>query len=195
MRRQRRQPLIDGRMVLVSPYDPAAGFNVGHAMQRNKLIYALSDAALVVNADLEKGGTWNGAVEQLEKFHLVPVFVRSNGSPAKALDALRKKGALPWPNPETGEQLEDLLATAPNPSPKPEQLSLSVEEPAPTSYRSARTDIETSSRTTTPSERLMKTVCELILGAEPPYTARSVAELLDVTPTQARAALARRVTG
>ena len=36
-------------------------------MQRNKLIYALADAALVVNSDYEKGGTWAGAVEQLER--------------------------------------------------------------------------------------------------------------------------------
>ena len=34
-------------------------------MQRNKLIYALADAALVVNAEKDKGGTWNGAIEQL----------------------------------------------------------------------------------------------------------------------------------
>jgi len=35
---------------------PSAGFNVGHAMQRNKVIYALADVALVVSADFEKGG-------------------------------------------------------------------------------------------------------------------------------------------
>jgi len=46
-----RKALIGGKLVLVSPYDPAAGFNAGHAMSRNNLIYALADAALVVNAD------------------------------------------------------------------------------------------------------------------------------------------------
>ncbi len=44
-----------------------------------KLIYALADAALVVSSDYEKGGTWAGAVEQLEKLQFVPVYVRSNG--------------------------------------------------------------------------------------------------------------------
>ena len=92
---------MDGQLVLISPYDPSAGFNVGHAMQRNKLIYALADAALVVSSDYEKGGTWAGAVEQLEKLRLVPVYVRSNGETGKGLEALRRKGALPWPNPET----------------------------------------------------------------------------------------------
>ncbi len=35
--RDNREPLMECRLVLISPYDPAAGFNVGHAMQRNKV--------------------------------------------------------------------------------------------------------------------------------------------------------------
>jgi predicted Rossmann fold nucleotide-binding protein DprA/Smf involved in DNA uptake len=91
--RDHREVLIDGRLVLASPYDPQAGFNVGHAMQRNKLIYALADAALVVSADQGKGGTWAGAVEQLDELEFVPIYVRSNGESSKGLDALRR--ALP----------------------------------------------------------------------------------------------------
>jgi glycine/D-amino acid oxidase-like deaminating enzyme len=48
----------------------------------------LSDAALVVNAEHGSGGTWTGAVEQLEKLRLVPVFVRANGAANRALEAL-----------------------------------------------------------------------------------------------------------
>ncbi|MBN0509871.1 DNA-processing protein DprA, partial [Pseudomonas aeruginosa] len=36
--REHRNLLLDGQLVLISPYDPSAGFNVGNAMQRNKLI-------------------------------------------------------------------------------------------------------------------------------------------------------------
>src|SRR5882724_2143879 len=36
LNREHRNCLMDGHLVLVSPYDPVAGFNVGHAMQRNK---------------------------------------------------------------------------------------------------------------------------------------------------------------
>lgn len=97
--REHRSGLKDGRLALVSPYDPSAGFNVGNAMQRNKLIYALSDAALVVSSDVNKGGTWAGAVEQLGELRLVPVYVRSSGPPGEGLEALRQRGALPWPNP------------------------------------------------------------------------------------------------
>ena len=80
-------------------------------MQRNKLIYALADAALVVNSDYGKGGTWTGASEQLEKLKLVPIYVRADGAAGKGLDELRKRGARPWPNPKTREELEAILDT------------------------------------------------------------------------------------
>ncbi len=103
LRREHRSPLMDGQLVLLSPYDPAAGFNVGNAMQRNKLIYALADAALVVNSDYEKGGTWAGAgagaVEQLRKLHFVPVYVRSSAGESKGLTAFQRNGAHTWPDP------------------------------------------------------------------------------------------------
>ena len=94
-----RDMLLAGRLVLTSPYDPAAGFNVGNAMRRNKIVYALADASLVVSSDLNKGGTWTGAVEQLDKLKLVTVFVRSTGPRSAGLDALAARGARPWPNP------------------------------------------------------------------------------------------------
>jgi predicted Rossmann fold nucleotide-binding protein DprA/Smf involved in DNA uptake len=50
-----RELLFDSKLTLITVFDPSAGFNVGHAMQRNRLIYALSDAALVVNSDHGKG--------------------------------------------------------------------------------------------------------------------------------------------
>jgi predicted Rossmann fold nucleotide-binding protein DprA/Smf involved in DNA uptake len=98
--REHRNLLLDGKLVLISPYDPSAGFNVGNAMQRNKLIYALADASLVVSSDLNKGGTWAGAIEQLDKLKFVTVYVRSTGESSAGLDALRKKGAIAWPNPQ-----------------------------------------------------------------------------------------------
>jgi predicted Rossmann fold nucleotide-binding protein DprA/Smf involved in DNA uptake len=93
--REYRSPLMEGQLILVSPYDPMAGFNVGNAMQRNKLIYALADAALVISSDYQKGATWAGAVEQLTNLRLVPVFVRSRGEIGKGLEELQNMGALP----------------------------------------------------------------------------------------------------
>ena len=109
MNRENRNFLLEGQLVLISPYDPSAGFNVGNAMQRNKLIYALADASLVISSDVKKGGTWAGATEQLEKLKFVPVYVRSTGEPSAGLDALRAKGAMPWPNPEEPDALQTVF--------------------------------------------------------------------------------------
>jgi predicted Rossmann fold nucleotide-binding protein DprA/Smf involved in DNA uptake len=126
MHREHRNLLLEGQLVLISPYDPNAGFNVGHAMQRNKVIYALADAALVVSSDLNRGGTWTGAVEQLEKLRLVPVYVRSTGESSHGLDALKKKGAHSWPNPREADELNSVLAAPPpNHTTKPGQSQLS----------------------------------------------------------------------
>lgn len=194
--RDNRSLLMDGRLVLISPYDPSAGFNVGHAMQRNKLIYALSDAALVVNADLNKGGTWAGAVEQLEKLHLVPVYVRSNGSPNRALEALVRKGARPWPDPASPEELNRLLSQPA--APQEEQLSLSVRESEAPGYDSLAADVQgggaiDASAGSTPAERLMSTVRALIEEMPAPMTVKDVAAGLDVPESQARAWLERLV--
>ena len=125
LRREHREVLIDGRLALVSPYDPAAGFNVGHAMARNKLIYALADAALVVSSDHGKGGTWNGAVEQLDKLKLVPLYVRPE--PDKGLQALIDKGARPWPDPQTPEEFWQVFEEGADPP-----LSAPDQAPVPT---------------------------------------------------------------
>ena len=121
MNREHRNLLLDGQLVLISPYDPSAGFNVGNAMQRNKLIYALADTSLVVSSDLNKGGTWAGAVEQLDKLKFVPVFIRSTGKSSAGLDGLRKKGALPWPSPQDVDSFEDVFNVAmPTPTASPQ---------------------------------------------------------------------------
>lgn len=124
LNRENRNYLRDGQLVLISPYDPQAGFNIGNAMQRNKLIYALADAALVVQSEYGKGGTWAGAIEQLDKLRLVPVYTLPNAQQGAALETLAKKGALTWPDPTTPEEFRDVL-TARNSSSDTEQLSFS----------------------------------------------------------------------
>lgn len=109
MNRDHRNLVVDGRLVLASPYDPGAGFNVGNAMQRNKIIYALADASLVVSSNVNQGGTWAGAIEQLDKLRLVPVYVRSTGEASEGLDALRRKGAMDWPNPRDADAFEAIF--------------------------------------------------------------------------------------
>jgi predicted Rossmann fold nucleotide-binding protein DprA/Smf involved in DNA uptake len=75
--RTNRRGLLEGQLVLVSPYDPEAGFNAGNAMARNRHIYALADYGLVVQSDQGKGGTWAGATENLRE-RWVPLLVRES---------------------------------------------------------------------------------------------------------------------
>ena len=110
LNQQNRIPLKENRLVLISPYHPGSGFNTVNDLQRNKLIYALADAALIISSDYQKGGIWAGAVEQLEKLKLVTVYVRSIGVTQRALQALISKGARPWPNPKSVEDFNEALA-------------------------------------------------------------------------------------
>lgn len=54
------------KLLLMSVSKPDAGFNVGMAMMRNKYIYAQSIGTVIIHSDLNKGGTWNGANENLK---------------------------------------------------------------------------------------------------------------------------------
>jgi len=88
-----RRAVTDGRLCLCTPYKPTAPFSVANAMGRNKLIYALSKATLVVAADAETGGTWAGAVEALRQ-SISPVLIwnGAGGGPGNAL--LTRRGGI-----------------------------------------------------------------------------------------------------
>jgi len=202
LNREHRNLLMNGQLVLISPYDPSAGFNVGNAMQRNKLIYALADAALVVNSDYNKGGTWAGAVEQLEKLRLVPIYVRSNGETGKGLEALGRKGALPWPNPDNAEALASALAVlAPSEIPNQEQLSpATAREPVPdyaarieTPEVGAQAIPSTASVPAAPAEELFSKVRSLLEKMDTPKSDAEVAKELNVSKSQAKEWLQRLV--
>ncbi len=204
LNREHRNLLMEGQLVLISPYDPAAGFNVGHAMQRNKLIYALADAALVVSSDYEKGGTWTGAIEQLEKLHLVPVYIRSKGEMTKGLEALRRKGALPWPNPDTSEAFDQALAVQlpqQGNTQDQEQLAFSTAREPTQEYETRNEALQTdlpppspvAATLTTPAGELFATVRSLLEQMSTPKTEAEIAAELDVSKSQAKAWLQRLV--
>ena len=86
-----RTLVADERLVLVSSYGADVPFSVGNAMGRNRLIYCLADAALVVVTADGTGGTWAGATEAL-KARWVPVYARTGTSSDAGAQAL----ARPW---------------------------------------------------------------------------------------------------
>ncbi|MYD90875.1 MAG: DNA-processing protein DprA [Caldilineaceae bacterium SB0662_bin_9] len=112
MQRDNRNALMNHELLLCSPFDPAAGFKVWQAMDRNKLIYALADVALVVQSDVGKGGTWSGAREQIQKFRCVPVYTRTSGPHSPGLAALRDLGADSWPEPHDVETFRAVVDSA-----------------------------------------------------------------------------------
>ena len=211
LNRDHRNLILDGQIVLVSPSDPSAGFNVGNAMQRNKLIYAFSDAALIMNSDVEKGGTWAGAAEQLKKLHLVPIFVRSTGESSQGLDALRQIGAKPWPNPTSADDLleairawkkapsgqsaqkglplvaaESISAGARRPEPMGSTPSATLGEPAPLMVATSPVidPLETSAYLA--DERFDKVREPMLSLLTEPRSESEVSEALQVSKTQAR---------
>ena len=120
-----RPGLISGNLALLSPFNPEAGFEVGNAMARNKYIYCLADAAIVIAVDRERGGTWNGAVENL-KHGWTPLWVKPHPDPASGNVELIRRGGRELPE-EPGD-----LAT------------LLVRESATASTRDARLGVESA---------------------------------------------------
>ena len=76
---QWRQHLKANNLVLISPFFPEGRFTPANAMARNKFIYLLSSATVVVTSG-EKGGTWEGAKENLKK-DWVPLLVSAHKQP------------------------------------------------------------------------------------------------------------------
>ncbi len=105
----------DERLVLVSPYGADVPFSVGNAMGRNRLIYCLADAALVVSTAEGEGGTWAGATEAL-KAGWVPVYVRAGEGVAAGSAALIAHGTLALEGgPEGAGRLPERTAAYPEP--------------------------------------------------------------------------------
>ena len=101
-RRELRAAVAEGRLLLVSPFAPGAGFSVGNAMGRNKIIYAMAINTLVVASDVESGGTWAGATEAIRR-KFAPVSVWTGQGAGAGNQALIGRGAVPVDDLENWE--------------------------------------------------------------------------------------------
>ena len=90
-----RNHLKEGNLLLLSAADPDVGFKPWRAMERNKYVYATAEEAVVVQST-QKGGTWEGATEQLKMERGCPVFLRPDAS-SSGLKGLNLIGAKWWP--------------------------------------------------------------------------------------------------
>jgi predicted Rossmann fold nucleotide-binding protein DprA/Smf involved in DNA uptake len=111
-----RHHLLGRHLTLLSAYEPDARWFLHTAMERNRLLYGMSDAALVVASALGTGGTWTGA-EQALGGGRVKVFVKAAGTTAPGNAKLLQMGGLPFPP----EPWDNLRASIHAPSPKGEE--------------------------------------------------------------------------
>lgn len=122
-----RQGLMDSNLVLVSPFHPEAGFTTGNAMARNKYIYCVGQAAVVVHSGTS-GGTWSGALENLKKAW-VPLWVKANEATDAGNATLVARGALSL-QPDIGRlHVPSLVVTKPLEAELPSVVSVQEERP------------------------------------------------------------------
>lgn len=108
-----------GTTCLISQQVPSAGFTAGAAMSRNKIVYGLSAATVVVASAEDSGGTWTGATEAIRKGTGTVTVWRGEGE-GPGNEALERKGARPMCDVA---ELSELLRSTPDPA---EQLRLDV---------------------------------------------------------------------
>lgn len=68
-----RRLVEQGKLILLSAVDPDATFFSGTAIMRNEYIYAQSIRTIIIHSNYQKGGTWGGAVNCLQR-RLCPLY-------------------------------------------------------------------------------------------------------------------------
>lgn len=104
--------ILKGNLLLISAYHPNSRFYSYSALGRNKHIYGLSKYTVVSSSSAGKGGTWKGAIENLEA-KWVPLFVRDEeGVPNGNIELISKGGiGIGTKDLKEAERLETLLQT------------------------------------------------------------------------------------
>ena len=112
--------IASGRALLYSSFHPDARYTLAHALERNKCIYGLSNAAIVLSCEKTRGGAWEGACSALRNRFTERVYVWENPDLPGNMELIAK-GAIPFRDPEhlPLRQLAEKWA-----SPPVEQLSL-----------------------------------------------------------------------
>ena len=193
-----RRPLLSGDLALVSIVNPEARFNVGNAMARNRYIYCLADAAVVVASTRGSGGTWHGACENA-KARWVPLWVKPTGDPDSGNHDLVEQARARW-LPDPLHSVATLFEPADvAPALVPEEIFGEPQSPyAPTPDSPDSTTVA-GQETGVPAVPDRFTFYGLFLAkltamtAEEPHSEDAVAERLDIAKSQAKEWLARGV--
>jgi predicted Rossmann fold nucleotide-binding protein DprA/Smf involved in DNA uptake len=147
-----------------------------------------------VSSDYNKGGTWTGAVEQLEKLHYVCVYVHSSESTTEGISALIKKGAVPWPEPRDAQALRAALQAKLSPRKVTPQSGLPfVEGPSKHETGSEPPPLAATVLSEVGQELFAKARDLLLRLLARPLSAEEVSRLLEVNMEQATQWLERLV--
>ncbi len=125
--RRHRGWLVAEQLALVSTFPPETRWRGWQAMDRNKHIYCLADAGVVVTSARGRSGTWAGATETL-KNRWVPVWVRRSDNPGNV--GLAEIGAR-WMPDEALDRLTALFDPEDSPESKPSPPPDKPPEPLP----------------------------------------------------------------
>jgi predicted Rossmann fold nucleotide-binding protein DprA/Smf involved in DNA uptake len=189
--------IVDGYLSLISAYEPEARWFAYAAMERNKLVYGLADAALVVASSAGEGGTWAGATEAL-RHGRITIYVRATGSLASGNAKLLKMGGRPFP-PEPWEGIRKLIAQpAPaqgwlkfEPAPRVSEPGvLKFQPPVPTAVDPQAQGLS-EEPAPAPTGAYSLVLPALLRMLSEPQDERSLADRLGILPGQARAWLKR----
>lgn len=206
-----RERIANGYLTLVSVVAPGARWQVGQAMGRNKYIYGLSRATVVVSSGTD-GGTWSGAVENLRQ-QWVPMWVRRADAVPPGNTALLSQGAHPIDASDLNapDLLDRLVAPAARPTeiaPSTHAAGDGMPEVTPTLFDAVPTkptrveepsvQPEGGAESTHPTQVMLIDVFGAVWplmerALSEPSTEADVAEQLDVVTTQARAWLKRAI--
>jgi predicted Rossmann fold nucleotide-binding protein DprA/Smf involved in DNA uptake len=191
-----RDALLDGRLALMSPYEPETRWFPYTAMERNKLIYGLANAAVVVSSGDETGGTWAGAIEAL-KARRVPVYVRDGAGVPEGNRRLISSGARAFPE-DASDDLNTLFEKSAAPAPlfeQPAARDFSVEPGDPSTAETVEVEgkIEADAGQMTNLDPYTYLVKIIPIVLQKPQDEHAFANALDIVPAQAKAWLKRAV--
>jgi len=158
------------------------------------VIYALSDAALVVSSAAENGGTWAGAVEALDAARIT-VYLKAHGDVKEGNRKLLTRGGRPFPEGPWAD-LRSLFAPvapeptlfAPAPVPEPAAAPIAFEKSQLAEEGEPAASIPTASQ---PRDAFDAVLPDLLLALSEPGTEKSLEQALGVVPAQAKAWLKR----
>src|SRR5437870_12831622 len=97
-------------LVLFFFFQAEDGIRDGHVTGVQTCALPLAEYGVVVSSGYNEGGTWSGAIEQIERLKLVPIFVRDGETVPEGNKRLLKQGALPFPAQPWTTALKDELA-------------------------------------------------------------------------------------